>query len=428
MAIHGVIFQNQKVSAEDHAALFELFITDGIISGCGTSTNLNMLTITSGLFVLKGRLAKIVGSETIEIPSNIKNTTVRLIAYVDTNQKSTKDEFKQVQFRLDQTSAALVQEDINTGTGHLYEVEWATLTIGSQSNITKCDVKIKNAYASGGEGHGTDAGKPSFSYMVNGADKSEDPTYVVYVDDGNNNWRLKFLKSGTLTFSRLSGASDGIDVFLVGGGGGSNSSAGGGGGYTKTLSQVRATAGTSYPIVIGEGGAGVADRSEASSGSDTTAFGGRAEGGKGAGKSNNGYSGGDGGSGGAGPCLYSTDSDAQALGGGSGGSDGSDGKHAASYGAAGQGQHTTTREFGDANATLYGGGGAVMYGVDRQGTDYFDYHQSSGGEGGGGNSGTTDSGETAKGSDGAANTGGGAGSSNAKGGSGIVVIRNVRSA
>ena len=424
MAINGIIFQNQKVSAEDHAALFELFITDGIISGCGTSTTRNLLTITSGLFVLKGRLVKIVGSETIEIPNNIKSTTVRLIAYIDTNQKATKDEFEQVKFRLDQTSAALVQEDINTGTGHLYEVEWATLTIGSQSEITKCDVKIKNAYASGGEGHGTDAGKPSFSYMVNGADKADDQTYVLYIDDGNNNWRLKFLKSGTLTFSRLSGASDGIDVFLVGGGGGSNNSAGGGGGYTKTLNQVRATAGTSYPIVIGEGGTGVTDRSEANSGSDTTAFGGRAEGGKGA----NGYSGGNGGSGGAGPCLYSTDSDAQTLGGGSGGSDGSDGKHAASYGAAGQGQGTTTREFGDANAAVYGGGGAVTYGVDEPGTDYFNWHQGSGGEGGGGNSGTTNSGDTAKGSDGAANTGGGGGRLNAKGGSGVVVIRNVRSA
>ena len=37
------------------------------------------------------------------------------------------------------------------------------------------------------------------------------------INDGNGNWRLKFLTSGTLVFNRI--PSNLIDVFLVGGGG-----------------------------------------------------------------------------------------------------------------------------------------------------------------------------------------------------------------
>ena len=40
-----------------------------------------------------------------------------------------------------------------------------------------------------------------------------------FIDDGNGNWRIKFLTSGTLTFTNLGTGVNGIDVFLVGGGG-----------------------------------------------------------------------------------------------------------------------------------------------------------------------------------------------------------------
>ena len=52
------------------------------------------------------------------------------------------------------------------------------------------------------------------------------PTYTYtgshqLIDEGNFNWRLKLLTSGTLTFSHLGSAeSSGAQVFLVGGGGG----------------------------------------------------------------------------------------------------------------------------------------------------------------------------------------------------------------
>lgn len=415
MAIQGVIFPNQKVSAADHAALFELFITDGIISGCGTTSLRNTLTISSGLFVLKGRLAKIVGSQEIVIPDNIRSTTVRLIAYIDLNQVSTSEEFKQLQFRLDESSAALVQQDINTGTGTLYEIEWASLTVDAQGNITACNVKIKNAYASGGEGHGT-GGIPTFTYMVNGVDKSSDSSYVQVIDDGSNNWRIKFLKNGTLTFTQLGGASSGIDLFLVGGGGGSGDRAGGGGGYTKTVNSVIPTTGTSYPIVIGNGGLARAD------GEGSSAFGSSVEGGKGGGNSTSGLrTGGAGGSGGGGysPQVFG-DNVCE------GGSNGSSGE---TSGGAGQG--STTKEFGESSGTVYAGGGA---GLSQTSDSNETICTNAGGNGGGGacrggtNTDTIAWAAGDSGHPGVANTGGGGGAGNVSGGSGIIIIRNHRAA
>lgn len=222
--------------------------------------------------------------------------------------------------------------------------------------------------------------KPAYTYTGS----------ATLIDDGSYRWRIKFLTSGTLTFSSL-GNSSGIDVFLVGGGGGtyekgsSAASGGGGGGYTNTGTDVAVSTGTAYTITVGAGGTSGAD------GGTTSAFGLSASGGKGVSGST---SGGNGGSGGA--AYY-------AASGGSNGGNGGNGGNGEGKGGTGQG--TTTREFGETSGTLYAGGGACAVGTG------------SGGSGGGGSSQASAS----------ANTGGGAGGSNENahsGGSGIVVIRN----
>ena len=222
------------------------------------------------------------------------------------------------------------------------------------------------------------------------------------IDDGNGDWRVKFLTSGDLVFHD----SEAIDIFLVGGGSGgsnlsgSNAWGGGGGGYTRTekrYSDIEVD--TVYPIVIGAGGAVTA------AGESSSAFGFTAAGGT-AGNADTGHNGGSGGGGGR----------------GSGGSNGSDGNLTTDssgtvYGA-GRGQISTpgpngetgnTREFGEETGQLYAGGGGGAWGL-------------AGGEGGGG---AAMGGGYTGGSDGAANTGGGGGASHA-GGSGIVIIRNAR--
>ena len=249
---------------------------------------------------------------------------------------------------------------------------------------------------------------PEFTYTGDFEIVSDDDQPIT-VSQGN--WKIRFLTSGTLTFTSLNGAENGIDVFLVGGGSGGGRAAGGGG-YTKTLKAVKVSVGTAYLIEVGAGGiAGVGNSKAGSAGGTSNAFGASANGGE-ANTSASSFRGSNGGSGGG---AGSTNGN-----GGKGGSDGSDGFHRnGTHQDSGTGQGTTTREFGESAGKLYAGGGGGCTTTSSNG--------GAGGDGGGGDGGNTSGGATS----GETNTGsGGGGAANNKaggsGGSGIVIIRNAR--
>ena len=257
---------------------------------------------------------------------------------------------------------------------------------------------------------------PEFTYTGDYeiVDDSDNP--ISDFANWKNNWKIRFLTSGTLTFTNLNGAENGIDVFLVGGGGGGGSTkadygGGGGGGYTKTARGITVQENTPYEIVVGSGGAAYAN------GGNSSAFGSTANGGKCGGTDHNGGNGGSGGGG------YSGDYGI----GGAGGSDGSDGADV-SISTGGNGQGTTTREFGESTGKLYSGGG----GGGGQGNDSHTQDQrAKGGDIGGGYGALA----AYKATSGATNTGSGGGGRNqtagnaaGAGGSGIVIIRNARGA
>ncbi len=260
------------------------------------------------------------------------------------------------------------------------------------------------------------------------------------IDDGDGNWRVKLKSSGVFTITELGKDWDGaLDIFVVGGGGGGSSGlsvpihsspssnlggGGGGGGYTLTEHAAYVLAGRGYAVTIGSGGAanaGSADPSKSVAGDggySRFADLAKASGGKGASKN-----GGDGGSGGGGAAYTTTEQSPRVGRGGNGGTNGGNGNagvDGVSNGTAGNGQGTTTREFGETTGTLYSGGGAgSAYNVD-------DSH-GKGGAGGGGNGGDVSGNSSA----GEANTGGGGGGGiwnnyGSSGGSGVVVIRNTR--
>ena len=212
--------------------------------------------------------------------------------------------------------------------------------------------------------------KPTYSYTGNST----------FIDDGNYNWRIKFLTSGNVNFSSLGNATT-LDVFCVGGGQGNYYNVGGNGGGTKTTT-IAVSVNTSYSLTIGAGGSGP----EHGGGGNTTF-----------------------------DSLVAGLGGAVGRGSGGGGADGGNGGSDGGSGSANgtQGQGTTTREFGEASGTLYSGGGGGFSSDDWS-------HVGNGGAGGG-----------AKGLNSAeANTGGGAGGSpngrGFSGGSGIIVIRNHR--
>lgn len=296
------------------------------------------------------------------------------------------------------TSGVVVFKGLASGT-------W-TVTITSDGKTAQKNVVITTDYSTAISFNTI----PEFTYtgdyeIVNDSDEP------ITVSQGN--WKIRFLTSGTLTFTNLNGAEGGIDVFLVGGGASGGGRGGGGGGYTKTQKSVSVKVGIEYPIIVGAGGLAptTSNKVPPNAGGATSAFGLTANGGD---TSTNGdypSSGGSGGgSGKVGGAGYSGGSDGSSGGGDDGGS----------------GQGTTTREFGESTGKLYaggGGGGAVTTN-----------ETSSGGAGGGGDGGGVGADPRPKNGD--ANTGGGGGglgnlyssATYASGGSGIVIIRNARGA
>lgn len=295
------------------------------------------------------------------------------------------------------TTGTVVFKELETGT-------W-TITITNGTDTATKTVEIKADY----QAAISFSTIPDFTYTGDFEIVSDDDQPIT-VSQGN--WKIRFLTSGTLIFTNLNGAENGIDVFLVGGGGG-GSRAAGGGGYTKTLKAVKVTVGTAYAIEVGAGGiAGVGNSKAGSSGGTSNAFGVSANGGEAKTNGASSYVGSNGGSGGGAGSSNGA--------GGQGGSDGSDGFHRdGTHRDSGTGQGATTREFGESGGKLYAGGGGGV------GTTT----PANGGAGGGGAGGSTSGGATS----GETNTGGGGGGAannkaGGSGGSGIVVIRNTRRA
>ena len=296
------------------------------------------------------------------------------------------------------TTGTVVFKGLETGT-------W-TITITNGTDTATKTVEIKADYQAAISFNTI----PDFTYTGDFEIVSDDDQPIT-VSQGN--WKIRFLTSGTLTFTSLNGAENGIDVFLVGGGSGGGRAAGGGG-YTKTLKAVKVSVGTAYLIEVGAGGiAGVGNSKAGSAGGTSNAFGASANGGE-ANTSASSFRGSNGGSGGG---AGSTNGN-----GGKGGSDGSDGFHRnGTHQDSGTGQGTTTREFGESGGKLYAGGGGGCTTTSSNG--------GAGGDGGGGDGGNASGGATS----GKTNTGGGGGGAvNSKaggaGGSGIAIIRNTRGA
>lgn len=449
----GVTFPNQKVTPANDAVIRRAIFDDGILTGCDLSYSGSTLTMTAGQLMICGRQIIHPSSQNWAV-TEATSGYARLVLTIDVTRTSTKDTFDQVvdeiQYATDANGFAdLTTADINA-TGTRYQVAVCVVSLGP-GGITGIASKLDMTEGGGAGGvltvtvipgelvtvyHGdksqtkaanasgvavfkglkagawtvavTRNGKPTAKTVIIVTDYSvsiplntiPEFTYTgdyEIVNDSDepitvsqDNWKIRFLTSGTLTFTNLNGAENGIDVFLVGGGENGETirgARGGGGGYTKTVKGVSIAISTPYTVTIG-----------ASSGT-SSAFGASANGASGA---NGGSGGGGGGSSSGTP--------------GNGGSNGGNGT-AGNVSGGGTGQETTTREFGESTGKLYsGGGGGSAANAGAAGDSTAGAGAAYGG--------------AAK--NGVANTGGGGGAAYGgtagAGGSGIVIIRNVRGA
>ena len=357
-------------------------------------------------------------------------------------------------------STATVTYNCNGGGGSAPSA--ATVNIGSGATLSSrsCNYKITTGtsgkvYYQTGWSTST-SGSALSSYTVNGnvtlyATWAELFTITTssynVISDGSGNWRVELYSSGTFKAN----TSVAVDLHAVGGGGGgagpinqNYGGSGGAGGKTATK-KAQTLSATSYTVTVGTGGAGSvngnASESRCVAGGNGTAssFGSlvSAAGGGGAAKSFK-WGSGAGGSGGSGGGSGNCGQGQCTATGGTNGGNGTQGSKGSSYsfatlGAAGTGQGTTTRDFGETGGTLRagGGGGGCAYGSKKTSSSSTGAAGGSGGGGAGGQWGTNGTVGTANYGGGG---GGGGGSSNeadkegsgGNGGTGIVIVRNKR--
>lgn len=371
MTITG--YTNYNTSDTDYDKLIfsannTITITNGNFTNCEFINN-QQITINGGTFTL----CKFSGNKNVTINGGTfigstfeDNDVVNITGGTFTNT-TVNDEIIDENYRGQLTKYFVISLSSTTGgTASLSKTkavkgEAVTVTYTASTGYIFSSITATNATVSGNTV--TPNGNGDVVVTVHFTSTRPQYTYTgssTFIDDGDGNWRIKFLTSGTLTFTSLGIGTSGIDIFLVGGGGGGSSrGAGAGGGYTLTVKGILINPNLSNEIIVGKGGA------YQSAGNESSALGYKAAGGGAGGGSANGANGGSGG-GAKGPNNdYGPD-------GGRGGSNGENGKEAedGSYdGGCGQikcpgpnGETGNTREFGENTGDLYaagGGGGAA---------------------------------------------------------------------
>lgn len=271
MAIKGITYSNQRVSAADHGSLFAKLFSDGVLTGCGMSHTLNTCTIASGAFIVAGRLTNIIGSETITFASG-HSGYARIVGVIDLTQAAPVggDGFAQFSFRVDYGATLetfndpayeLIQDDINDR-GTKYEVEWGVVPIDAEGVVQGEAIRyISSAESQSGGEPGTITGN-SYKFVPSDPSITGEDAIIFRTDPGDSsNWEIAILVNGSFKFTVDPGT---VDVFLVGGGRSGNTG-GGSGTYDNPMTGGRGGAGgkvvtstgcvlsknTTYPIVIG---------------------------------------------------------------------------------------------------------------------------------------------------------------------------------
>lgn len=159
MSIRGVTFDNQQVTASDHGTLFkQVFRDDGILTGCAITTSGSTINIAAGYLVIAGRLIQNTAQASLTVSAS--GNYVRILATIDTSQTATTSAFNQVSFSLDYAAtldgfAALIQNDINAGSGNIYQ---AALVVYTLSGSTPGSVEAGPYYATVSANYAAEAG------------------------------------------------------------------------------------------------------------------------------------------------------------------------------------------------------------------------------------------------------------------------------
>ena len=123
MAISGVTFQGQHVSAKDHGVLFSALLPDGVLRGCAVSLSGSSVSIGAGYLIACGRVIEFETASTVAVTGAQYSQIVLTISTTGptatlscVNSSST-------------TFPALTQDDLNDGVSTTYQLELAVIDV-----------------------------------------------------------------------------------------------------------------------------------------------------------------------------------------------------------------------------------------------------------------------------------------------------------
>ena len=148
MAIKGITFDEQLVTAKNDGGLYNAILTDGVLWGCGTSVTDGNLNISPGEFLAGGRVIEVSGIERVPLVPTEINGYCRIVVEIDLYQAATSTDFQQVaikqEYSITNSFPDLTQENIN-GTGRSYQMDFAKLKVesGAVTTVLRAPAKVR---------------------------------------------------------------------------------------------------------------------------------------------------------------------------------------------------------------------------------------------------------------------------------------------
>lgn len=133
MAIRGITFSKQLVSANDDSHVFKTLLNGrkGKTRGCGMTFATDDIYVSDGYFFASNRLIEVSSTETIATPVVSSGTTYcRLVFEIDLSKTNTNAEFNQGYFKILSSTTdypGITQEDLDNG-GNVYQLPFARFT------------------------------------------------------------------------------------------------------------------------------------------------------------------------------------------------------------------------------------------------------------------------------------------------------------
>lgn len=140
MSFRKITFNNANVRAADHGAIFAGILADGIIKGCDLSVSGGTVSMTSGYFVVAGRLIENNATKTFSMSGH--GPVCRIYLLIDISNDDTSLESMVVYEDVNDAASldTLVRGDINGGNGTQYAFEIAVVDVTNNAFIRTMSV------------------------------------------------------------------------------------------------------------------------------------------------------------------------------------------------------------------------------------------------------------------------------------------------